>query len=63
VSPRTKEIIALNEDKLATLLVKGEALEVSRLLLYWEWINKLQLTQDFGACRCNTCWWSRFFDA
>jgi hypothetical protein len=31
VTPRTKEIIALNEDKLATLLVQGEALEVSRL--------------------------------
>jgi len=28
VSPRRKEIIALNEDKLATLLVHGQALEV-----------------------------------
>ncbi len=64
MSPRTKEIIALNEDKLATLLVQGEALELSRLFLYWEWISKLQLTQDFGACSCNNMLVeSRFLDA
>jgi hypothetical protein len=58
VSPRTKEMIALNEDKLATLLVEGEALEVSRLFLYWEWISKLQLThKTLELVVVITCWW------
>jgi hypothetical protein len=32
VSPRRKEIIALIEDKFATLLVQGQALEVLRFI-------------------------------